>query len=335
MRALEFLLEAGALVRGRKGLHSKLYVFDSKSLIVSSANLTGGGLRKNLEFGLVIHDEGITTEARKYFERLWNIAENDLTTSMLSEWKQKVDRERSRRGHNKGARGQLPDHGAELSPPGPDGGPAIGVGKPDVVSAAAPKAYIKFFGTGENRWEAHRHVREAIEDAECHYAGTYPRNRRPRRIRHGDIMYMAFLTKNPVGYAIFGRAWAIPYEEGRDDATRAELKRKKWKKIWPHYIRVSDPVFLEATLSECVWLGPIIEQLGPRTFESTARNLIAGRGNVDPKRSLRQKPDVQLTPEAAQLLACQFDDRLAALGSVPRDFLDRLPKSDIQLSAGV
>ena len=52
--ALRKLLEAGAAVRGIRNLHAKLYVFGDARAIVTSANLTEAGLRRNHEFGIVI-----------------------------------------------------------------------------------------------------------------------------------------------------------------------------------------------------------------------------------------------------------------------------------------
>ena len=44
IEALHLLLDAGAAVRGIRGLHAKLYMFGSTRAIVTSANLTEAGL---------------------------------------------------------------------------------------------------------------------------------------------------------------------------------------------------------------------------------------------------------------------------------------------------
>lgn len=338
LRALEELVKAGGKIRGRRGLHSKLYIFDDRSIIVSSANLTQGGLTRNLEFGLQIEGKQVVAVARSYFEHLWDLSDNDLTASLISEWKDAVDAERARRGHNKHPKGQLADFGSELeSQPTPGKGrtqpSSFGSATTDAASPGT-RVFVKFFGTAEDRWDSERHVREALQRSECHYAGTYPLNKRPRRIGHGDIVYMAFMTKNPVDYSVFGRAVAIPHVPGRDDATANEIARQKWKSKWPHYIRVFDPVFIDAPLSECVFLGPIIGQLGAHALSSTAKNLASGAGNLDPRRALRQKPDVEMTAQGAQELAEQFGERLRSTGPVPTSFIDTLPRPDIQVDVG-
>src|ERR1700674_3438717 len=97
--------------------------------------------------------------------------------------------------------------------------------------------YVKFFGRHDERLDAHRAVRDAISRSECHYAITFSKPQ--RRFRDGDVVYMAFMTANPNGYAIFGRAVAKRYRDGRDDATADDIARQQWKGTYRHYIRVT------------------------------------------------------------------------------------------------
>lgn len=52
-------------------LHAKIYIADKKIGLVTSANLTHGGLRENYEFGILLNDEKVVTglfkEATTYF----------------------------------------------------------------------------------------------------------------------------------------------------------------------------------------------------------------------------------------------------------------------------
>lgn len=57
--ALHRLLEAGAQLRGVRNLHSKLYLFGSSRVIVTSANSTEAALLRNHEFGFVAADTAI------------------------------------------------------------------------------------------------------------------------------------------------------------------------------------------------------------------------------------------------------------------------------------
>ena len=59
-------------------LHGKAYLFgtvdDARSALVSSANLTGAGLFRNLELGLVQYDPHVAQLAVAWFDQLWNEA---------------------------------------------------------------------------------------------------------------------------------------------------------------------------------------------------------------------------------------------------------------------
>ena len=61
-------------------LHGKAYLFgdqdDPRAALVTSANLTGGGLFANLELGLVQYDPPVAQQAVAWFDRLWNEAQD-------------------------------------------------------------------------------------------------------------------------------------------------------------------------------------------------------------------------------------------------------------------
>src|SRR5438552_5380424 len=60
--------------------------------------------------------------------------------------------------------------------------------------------------------------------------------------------------------------------------------------MYRHYIRVTSPKFIEGHLSDCVYLQSVIDEVESRALVSTARNLGAGTGNIDPRKALRQQP---------------------------------------------
>lgn len=61
-----------------KFLHGKAYLFgtidDGRAALVSSANLTGAGLFRNLELGLVHYDPPVSAMALRWFDLLWDEA---------------------------------------------------------------------------------------------------------------------------------------------------------------------------------------------------------------------------------------------------------------------
>ena len=64
----------------RRFLHGKAYLFgdtdDARAALVTSANLTGAGLFRNLELGLVQYDPPVAGQAITWFDQLWGEAED-------------------------------------------------------------------------------------------------------------------------------------------------------------------------------------------------------------------------------------------------------------------
>jgi len=67
-------------IRDLRSLHAKIYIGDSKQAIITSANLTNGGLAKNLECGTVVITEDIT-QLRSYLLEAAT-AGNDVTEKL-------------------------------------------------------------------------------------------------------------------------------------------------------------------------------------------------------------------------------------------------------------
>ena len=64
VEAIKTLLEAGIKVINFQNLHAKIYLFDNKKALVTSANLTNNALYNNYEYGLLLHeDEKETVDA--------------------------------------------------------------------------------------------------------------------------------------------------------------------------------------------------------------------------------------------------------------------------------
>ena len=79
---------------------------------------------------------------------------------------------------------------------------------------------------------------DAVKTAGSHRICTYPRGRRPRAVRDGDMMFMAHLVSGPNDIKLYGRVVARAYEEGRDDADPEDIALRPWLERWPHFVRV-------------------------------------------------------------------------------------------------
>lgn len=70
--AFRRVLERGGRVRNWQRLHAKMYIFDNVSAVVTSANLTGGGLRGNYEYGVRLSGPDVVAAVTTDFDRLAN-----------------------------------------------------------------------------------------------------------------------------------------------------------------------------------------------------------------------------------------------------------------------
>jgi phosphatidylserine/phosphatidylglycerophosphate/cardiolipin synthase-like enzyme len=67
------LLQVGANIYALIDLHTKLYIFDSHSTIIGSANFTHGGFVSNHELSILLNNESeITDRSTDYFYDLLN-----------------------------------------------------------------------------------------------------------------------------------------------------------------------------------------------------------------------------------------------------------------------
>jgi hypothetical protein len=163
-------------------------------------------------------------------------------------------------------------------------------------------AFVKFYGRADERSARDRAVPEVVRTSGSHRHCTYPRERRPRQVRDGDVMFIGHLVEGPNDIIVYGRALAWAYEEGRDDASGADLALRPWLERWPHFIRVHDAEFVDGTLAEGVSLGELMDELGAYAFGPTSENADRGVGNVDPRQSIRQAAAIRLSEAGASWL---------------------------------
>ena len=89
---LKFSVDNGAKVYGVRQLHSKIYLFDNRCALITSANLTTGGLVNNYECGIFLTDSSTTQNLYNHFDDLKVIAGQSLSTDRCEQWQQKLSR---------------------------------------------------------------------------------------------------------------------------------------------------------------------------------------------------------------------------------------------------
>ncbi len=70
LTGLELIIKNKGIVKSYPKLHSKIYIFDSKKAIITSGNLTNGGLLKNFEYGVLLDEIKIVSEIQGDFDKI-------------------------------------------------------------------------------------------------------------------------------------------------------------------------------------------------------------------------------------------------------------------------
>ncbi len=325
--ALTNVLAAGGEARGIKGLHSKVFIFGNAVAAVTSANLTRKGLNLNAEFGCISELPEFVKVCADYFDCLWQRSEPGISPEKLREWEEQVTQHKLAGGKH-GTGRKLPDHGIDVGQG--DDAPTLEEA-PDATGSVRPAwltealhAHVKFFGRADNRVPWSFPVLDEIRRSGSHWACSYHRDRRPRSVQPGDVMYLARMVRGPNDYLIYGRAEAMAYQMGRDDASPQDIAARPWKTEYPHYIRVHDPQFIAGALRDGIPLYALTDALGSDSFPFTQQQAAQGSEDISIRSTLRRRPGVPLTDEAFQWLNDQFDAALRRHGRVPAEELAEL-----------
>lgn len=306
--ALDRLLKASADIKGIQGLHSKLYLFDQKSVIITSANFTNGGFFQNKEFGVKSHEEEIVLSSINYFNELWEIDDYLLTKEQLDEWKPLV----KRGGGSQSIAPTLPDYGKSYQ-------------KKIIGQAEGHKRkyFIKFFGKNEHRKHLHESVRPEIEYGCCHYALSFSDSKgRPRRYRDGDVVYIARMLHGN-DYAIFGKGITYKHVDDRDVVGPDDIDHVDWLEDWPILIRLHSTEFLDSTFENCPKMNEMLHELDYESFRSTKNRFNWGEREILPRNSLRQQADIEITELAAQWLEEQLQNAFSDFGKIPESYINQ------------
>ncbi len=303
--SLAAVIDAGGQVRGVKGLHAKLYIFDPVCAIVTSANLTEAALLRNHEFGFVSTGFSVVSACHDYAETLWDAAGDNLTLAQIDDWRCTLARARA------------------SYPPVPslgDQGHSVAVSTPLVLKSYSPfeaQAFVKFFGTSGEREPLTERVIDQLRGGSSHWACTY--SKRPRQVRDGATMFLSRMVI-PNDYRIYGQAIGRAHDPDRDMASAADLARMPWKSKWPYYVRIHSPRCIDATLGDGISLAEMMDDLGPHSFAPTSRNFAANDGrNIVPRRALMQQPQVELTPDAIAWISERLDSAFLKHGTILAD----------------
>ena len=239
-----------------------------------------------------------------------------MEVSRLDEWEKRLENE-FMKGKKPSRKMSLPDEGVDVGIT-----PAPIVFSPFIAEAS--QAFIKFFGENNSRAERGDSTFNEVKRSGCHWACTYPIGKRPRQVEDGAVIFMGRMVRKPNDIIIYGRAIGIHYQEGRDDATTADIELRSWKKRWPHYIRVHHPEFLAGSLGNGISLFKLMDDLKSDVFSSTKMHNARGKGNINPRTAYRQLAAVKLSNEGYSCLNNRLEAVFQQHGKLAQAELDQL-----------
>jgi phosphatidylserine/phosphatidylglycerophosphate/cardiolipin synthase-like enzyme len=92
LEAMKFVLDSQDSLFNYQNLHAKIYLFDQKSAIVTSANLTSGGLVNNYEYGVKIDSSSTMKEVVGDFDKMKSSdLSGEINTSILDDINEILD----------------------------------------------------------------------------------------------------------------------------------------------------------------------------------------------------------------------------------------------------
>jgi HKD family nuclease len=68
--AIDYMLDKKDSIKAYQMLHAKIFIFDQKFVIITSANLTMQGLTKNFEYGILTDEKSIVSKVCEDFDNL-------------------------------------------------------------------------------------------------------------------------------------------------------------------------------------------------------------------------------------------------------------------------
>lgn len=316
--ALGYLKQTkNASVSGIKHLHAKVYVFDGCLAFVTSANLTGAGLYRNIEYGVILQGKEFVSECTKYFDQLWSIG-NLLTDNNIIDWKEKISNARKNAGTQDQEK-DLGDFGADFI--NTNGDKLYNLPETDIPFPNSEQAFIKFAGFSVERCNAEYNIIQEIADRGSPWRCYYPWH--PRQNKENDLMFFSMIT-NDNDIRIYGYGFAISHDESIDIVTsKEEMINYPWRKHFSKYIRIRDAKFLKGKFSDGISLNELKNDLKHLLFHNTKQNYLNGSGNTNPHLTYRQKADVKLSQEGRVEVFKRLEQKMKEKGIISQEEIEK------------
>ena len=321
--ALEKLHNAGAKIYALIGLHTKLYLFDTGSALLGSANFTSGGFKLNHELSLCVIDEDeVSPQLVAYFDDFVKaiIQSGDylLTSEKIADEKRIVESiTKKRKDRNTEYRNEA-RFGAKISLPSQ----TIDTEESDTIQAILSVAssaeggntiWLKFEGSA-NRRRAMTEKYSIFTKLSPNGTTFFSEAKKPTNVKEGDYIYMAVYCEADLPY-IVGRGRSAGYRD-ENVVTPNIAAEYEWMFDYPHYYHFNEFEYIDTTISECIPLSEALTELGSNFYVSTEGKSLL---RADLRIRHRQQAHMRLTSKAKAYIDNLFDDLVKKHG------VNRLP----------
>lgn len=294
---LEYLKKAGVKMYALQGLHTKLYIFDTESVIMGSANFTFNGFYKNHEFGIFMEGEPVfTRECNNYFEGLLNDIRKDndweITLEHIAKEKTFCDDAVTDRAHSqkKPRKNESPvviqpnrvKWGAKLALNGTD--TLDGKEKKDIIEEILKEEdekqihirntgiWLKFEGNSENRIPNHQ-TYFGRRKKEHRKRTFFPKP--PSGIKDGQLLFMTMVStdkENKGTPIIVGYAITSGFNEKNIVDDNAPFDTKDRRGRYPYFVELTSGRFLKAPIKEGITLRELARELQSDLYPNPKSN---------------------------------------------------------------
>ncbi|WP_170138834.1 phospholipase D family protein [Oceanobacillus chungangensis] len=328
INGLERLLEAGAELFALQHLHSKLYIFDEKNIILGSANFTLSGFFKNHELGLIVKNEvEFSKHCVDYFmgslHKICELGDYRITNELVKKELEAVTKATTGRGKMK--QGSNPNEfnqkrwGAviDVNENSIQSNPSYNfkehfdiledINTKDFIDAENfTGARIKFEGNSNDRISNKEvYVTRKKYNYEFLNRTFYPL--RPRSVQDGEYLFIAVLSKDKFGNdtpMIVGYATTYAYkDENVIDETNPKFK--KWNGRYPYYIEFTNGKFLKMPVENGISLIELVNGLKHKVYPGTIKSPEIPISQILKRH--HQKAHIKITNEAKQFLITRLD----------------------------
>lgn len=317
---LERLLEAKANIYALVDLHSKLYLFDTISTIIGSANFTKGGFMSNHEICVLMDDEPeIAEKANEYFydllEQIQAVGDEGIVTqAWVDEEKKHVPQMAANQRKKDITYSNIFKKGVTLKK----------IIQPDLFESILENSdasedvtgiWLKFEGTGEDRIPSdydYKHMKGVRKrDLNTTY---FPRQ--PGGIQKDDTMFLTIVSYDEQGRPtpmIVGYAMTDGFNR-KNVADDGEIKDSSWKHRFPYYVEFTGGKVINAPIKNGVRLVDLYNSVGKATFPSLRKRKNVSQGTLQSMHFRRSH--IRITQEAYDFLIDELNKRFNKYGDI-------------------